>query len=564
MSHQPPYLDQLSLRIPEGAGVPLTSDLRFTARGLGGLVLFAVLAFLGSLQQSWWWMGAGLFGWTGLFLVWLQFRIDLENNLHPRHLQLRWRFADQPYRAGHEATLSIELTPSMAPLFLRRVTFRHSVYLQSFFPPQTPKRWALAAQKTHRIAIQLRSPILGDFPLYGVEILLTDRFRLFEHQRYLRLPATLRVMPQLPMANLQRKGNQTRPLRAVANGIPQRRPGSGAELHDIREYRPGDSRRSIVWKHSLRLRKMLCRDFESETPMTVHLLLDIGQSMREGTLGQRKIDHATSVAIAFSKTALAQQDRIGLITFDGEILDHLRPERGKKQLHRALKHLQSLHSLTDPRFSDLTLPEMFSLTAGFLYREGFLASPSGRAPCAARPMLHYLWEIIRNHPDLEFPESWKTDEELVMKVLRSVSGYIGLELPYRYHQWATQKAAGLATALEEAVRSMHGGQMIVVLSDLGDVLHWDRVMQSLRLARQHRHHVIFLSPFSPWFAIPQPERDPTIAILQELLTLEQWTWRRRLQRMIGRLGFPVLSVDPKEAPLLLGERLQRLRQSGRI
>lgn len=564
MIHQPPHLDQLSIKIPEGAGVPLTSELRFTARGLCLLVSFAVLALLGSVQQSWWLMGAGLFGWTGLFLVWLQYRLDLESNLHPQHLQLRWCYAEQPYRAGHEAPLSIELTPSFAPLFLHRITFRHSVYLHSFFSAHSPKHRSLSPHKMHRITCQLSTPILGDFPLYGVEIAFTDRFRLFEHQRYLRMPATLRVMPQLPLANLQRKGRQTRPLRAVTNGIPQRRPGSGAELHDIREYRPGDSRRSIVWKHSLRLRKMLCRDFESETPMSVHLLLDIGQSMREGTLGQRKIDHATHVAIAFSKTALAQQDRIGLISFDGEVLEHLRPDRGKKQLHRVLKHLQSLQNLTDPRFADMTLPELFSLTAHFLYREGFLAAPSGRVPCASRPMLHYLWDIIRQHPHLEFPASWKSDEELVMKVLRTVAGHLGLELPYRYHQWATQKAAGLATALEDAVRSMHGGQLIVVLSDLGDILHWDRVMQALRLARQHRHHVIFLSPFSPWFAVPQPERDPTMAILQELLTLEQWTWRRRLQRMIGRLGFSVLSVDPKEAPLLLSERLQRLRQSGRL
>ncbi|MCB9640731.1 MAG: DUF58 domain-containing protein [Myxococcales bacterium] len=564
MNYKAPYVDQLPNKIPEGAGIPLPSELRFTARGVWLLVLCAALALWGSMRASWLLLGSGLLGWTVLFLIWLQHRMDLENNLHPRHLRLSWKFADQSYRAGHDASLSVEMTPASAPLFLQDFSLRHSVYLHSSIPPQTLKRRTLSPRKPHRITFKLNTPVMGDFPLYGVDLTFSDRFRFFEHQRYLRLPEVLRVMPVLPLANIQRKGVSTRPLRAVTNGLPQHRPGSGSELHDIREYRPGDARRSIVWKHSLRLRKLLCRDFESETPMTVYTLLDIGQSMREGTLSQRKIDHATQVAIAFSKSALGQQDRVGLISFDGEILEHVHHDRGKTQLHRILKHLQTLHHLTDPRFSELSLSELFTLTSGFLYREGFLAAPSGRAPCAARPMLHYLWEIIRKHPDLHFPDSWKSDEDLVIKVLRTIVDHMGIELPYRYHQWATQKAAGLATALEEAVRSMHGGQLIVVLSDLNDILHWDRVMQALRLARQHRHHVIFLSPFSPWFAIQQPEKDPTMAVLQELLTLEQWSWRRRIQRMIGRLGYSLLSVDPKEAPLLLSERLQKLRQGGRF
>jgi uncharacterized protein (DUF58 family) len=560
----PPPLEQLSLRIPEGAGTPQLPSVLFTELGLLALLVFAGFALYGSLRNSVFFLMLGLIGWIGLLLRWLQFRVDIERCLASQHLEIMWLLQHGSYRAQDTSEIAISLHLRTSALRLESLSLRHSAYLRSSKEPAPLLPLLLTPEAPQIFRFGLHTPVMGTFPLYGVEISLSDRLKLFHVQRYLRHSQSLRVMPRLPLAPLQRKGHATKPLRAVTNGLPQKRPGSGSELHDIREYRPGDPRRSIVWKQSLRLRKLLCRDFESEMPMTAYILLDIGQSMREGQLGQRRLDHNTQIAIGFAKAALEQQDRVGLISFDGEIYEHTPHQRGKKQLHRILNALHELHHIDAPAFTDFSLSELLSLTANHLYREGFLASPSGRDAPSSRPLLHYLWELLRVHPQLHFPTSWRSDTDLVEKVLRTTIRYLGIELPYRYHQWATQKASGLALAIDEATRTMHGGQLIIILSDLGDILNWDAILRALKRARQHRHHVIFLCPFAPWFGETQETEDTTMQILREILTLEQWTWRRRIQRMIARLGFPVLSVDPQDAPMILSERLRQLRQSGRL
>lgn len=544
---------------------PVTpKEVAVSTRGHMLLLFCGALALLGIIQTSWIFLVAGVGGWVALLLMLLQFRTDLLQGLE--HNQLQGLFEQQAhtsFRAGQLGTIHFHLRGVRARFRIRKLEMHHSAYLSSHISLRGQHN-ELRSSQTFQSEVTLTTPVAGKFMLHGMALHLEDPFSLFRASRYIHCPESLRVLPKTPISRAMRRGNKPKIFIQQHRGAPQRRPGSGTNLHDIREYRPGDPRRLIAWKHSLRHRKLLCREFESESPLTTYLLLDIGQSMREGDLGERKLDAGCEIISAFAKSATEQRDSVGLITFDGAIYQHHKPASGQKQFHAILHHLTGLHQIVDRDFAHTTLGSLCHFVGQYLWREGMLAGPGGRVAPSSRQTVEFVWDTIQSHPDLSLPKEWESDQELIDTVLRAFCKHIGLEIPYRYRQWVTYKAAGLRASLDAAINHMQGGQLIVVLSDLGDILHWDGIQQSLRRARQKKHHVVFLSPFSPWFSKPARNESEERAILRELLTLEQWNWRTRIQQMTNPLGIPLLSLDADTAPQILLQRLQKLRLGGRF
>jgi hypothetical protein len=347
-------------------------------------------------------------------------------------------------------------------------------------------------------------------------------------------------------------------------GSPQKRVGTGMELRDIRDYRPGDARRNIVWKHSVRHRKLLCREFESESQMSSYLLLDIGSSMRQGELGRRPLDYASEVILAFAKSILAGHDALGLICFDSEIFRHEPTSNAPQQLQRILLHLEALNQIIDARFSDLSLNQIASKISGFLFHEQLVARDGGVQVPGLRQSVEYAWHMVWKHPDLQFPPHWKSDQHLIDSVLRTFCKAVGIELPYHNQQWNHLKSVGLQKSIDTASENLASGQMIVVISDFDDIFHWDGIFRSLKKARLRRQHLLFLCPFSPWFEdapLPTSAKDIT---LRNIFTLEQWRRHKEIERHAAQYRIPLLSLDPLTSPAALLQRLQRLRQSARL
>lgn len=561
-------LMSLSLRDMPQAKPPQLPEVVFSWRGRLCLVLCSLLAILGLVQQSWIFLLAGLGGWIACLMMLLQFRVDLRQGLE--HDGFEGAFVTLPggtCRAGYGGEVAFRLTGNRRCFLLHQVNAHHSAYLDASYHDKGPA-FALKPNQPFELVLSLDTPVAGRFMLHGVELHLEDQLSLFRTTRYVHCPSPLRVLPAMPLSRGQRQGRKVQLFSHPQRGAPQKRPGTGSDLRDIREYRPGDARRLIAWKHSLRHRKLLCREFESESPISTYLLLDIGQSMREGEPGKRKLDYGSEVISAFTKSAIEERDSIGFISFDGKLYQHLPLGFGNKQFQALLRHLGDLHQIVDRDFAHITLGSLCHLVSQFLWEEQVLSGVGGRAPAHSRQTVEFIWDYIHQHPDLKLPKEWESDQDLIDEVLRMFCQHAGIELPYRYRQWVTYKAAGLRMALEEATNRLQGGQLLVVVSDLGDILHWDGIMRALRRARQKRHHVIFLSPFSPWFTErghtphSQKEREEQ-EVLADLLTLEQWTWRKRIQKLLAPLGIPVLSLDAETAPAALLERLRRLRSSGR-
>lgn len=106
--------------------------------------------------------------------------------------------------------------------------------------------------------------------------------------------------------------------------------GFSVEFAEHREYSPGDDLRYVDWKVYGRTDKFYIKQFEQETNLSCHLVVDSSESMkfRSPLSPLSKWEYAQCAAAALAYILLNQQDRVGLTVFAEKIRTHLRPEAG--------------------------------------------------------------------------------------------------------------------------------------------------------------------------------------------------------------------------------------------
>lgn len=103
--------------------------------------------------------------------------------------------------------------------------------------------------------------------------------------------------------------------------------GYSVEFAEHREYVPGDEIRHIDWKVWARADRYYIKQYEEETNMNCHLLLDCSRSMHYGAEGRHgsKYDCGATLAVALAYLLQRQQDAIGLTLFDRDVRTALPP-----------------------------------------------------------------------------------------------------------------------------------------------------------------------------------------------------------------------------------------------
>ena len=141
----------------------------------------------------------------------------------------------------------------------------------------------------------------------------------------------------LDPAVLSRIGNLELLARTVVDGFLQglhRSPHLGMSLDfaEHREYMRGDDIRRIDWRLFARTDRFYIKLFEAETAADFVVALDISKSMSFGTHSVTKLDYARYLAAALSYFSQKQRDRVGLATFDHEIVEYVPPSNRHLQL----------------------------------------------------------------------------------------------------------------------------------------------------------------------------------------------------------------------------------------
>jgi uncharacterized protein (DUF58 family) len=134
--------------------------------------------------------------------------------------------------------------------------------------------------------------------------------------------------------------------RTVVDGFVSglhRSPGFGfsQEFAEYRPYSPGDDLRYIDWNVFARTERCYLKRYRGETNTLLTVLLDASNSMKYSSHRVSKMDYARFAAASlFYLTTQTQRDAAGLIVFDSELRDYIRPSTRHGQLYRLLSGLE--------------------------------------------------------------------------------------------------------------------------------------------------------------------------------------------------------------------------------
>lgn len=117
--------------------------------------------------------------------------------------------------------------------------------------------------------------------------------------------------------------------------------GASVEFADHREYTHGDETRHVDWKVYGRRDRLFVKQFDAETNLEVHLVLDASRSMDFGA-PVRKLDYAATLAAGLAYLAIRQRDAVGLTIFDTQVRQYLPPATKPAHLQRIFDALEAV------------------------------------------------------------------------------------------------------------------------------------------------------------------------------------------------------------------------------
>lgn len=117
--------------------------------------------------------------------------------------------------------------------------------------------------------------------------------------------------------------------------------GFSQEFAEYRAYAPGDDLRYIDWNVFARTERCYLKRYRGETNTLLTVLLDASNSMNYTSHQVSKMDYARFAAASlFYLTIQTQRDAAGLIVFDDELRNYIRPSTRQGQLYRLLSGLE--------------------------------------------------------------------------------------------------------------------------------------------------------------------------------------------------------------------------------
>ena len=123
--------------------------------------------------------------------------------------------------------------------------------------------------------------------------------------------------------------------------------GFAVEFAEHREYGPGDDLRYVDWKVFGKTDRIYLKQFEEETNFACTVLFDASESMsyRSGDAVTTKLEFARWVAASLAYVVVRQHDAIGLVTFDRELRDFLRPSSVASQFRDICRVLEQVNGI---------------------------------------------------------------------------------------------------------------------------------------------------------------------------------------------------------------------------
>jgi uncharacterized protein (DUF58 family) len=184
--------------------------------------------------------------------------------------------------------------------------------------------------------------------------------------------------------------------------------GYSVEFAEHRQYYPGDEIRHIDWRAYGKTDRYYIKEYEEETNLRAHLLIDASGSMAYAGQGPGKFQYAQYVAASLAYLMLNQRDAVGLATYDTRVRQMIPPKANSKHL------LHLLHTLDQTKpGGETSLAPIWHDVAGQIRRRGMVVILSdcfdeiGPLTRALRHLRHKKHEVLLFHllapEEIEFP-----------------------------------------------------------------------------------------------------------------------------------------------------------------
>jgi uncharacterized protein (DUF58 family) len=117
--------------------------------------------------------------------------------------------------------------------------------------------------------------------------------------------------------------------------------GHSVDFAEHRPYMPGDDVRRIDWRLWARTDRHYVKEFEADSNANFVVLLDRSRSMQFSSHGISKLDYGRFLAACLTHFAHKQRDRVGLVTFDADVVDFVPPSaKHREAVLHALDRLE--------------------------------------------------------------------------------------------------------------------------------------------------------------------------------------------------------------------------------
>ncbi len=197
--------------------------------------------------------------------------------------------------------------------------------------------------------------------------------------------------------------------------------GFAVEFAGHREYVWGDDPKHIDWRVYFTRQKYFVKQYEMETNLVCHFILDSSASMRYGEAQQQKLAYAAQMIAALGYAIIRQSDKVSLAVFDEKIRGMVRPGNTMAQIIR----MSELLDRSEP-VNKTSMADCLSELAGRMKRREIVMILSDfftdldTLETALQQMRYHRHEVvlfqIMHHDELNFE-------------FAEMTKFVGLEMP---------------------------------------------------------------------------------------------------------------------------------------
>lgn len=338
----------------------------------------------------------------------------------------------------------------------------------------------------YNISYSLKAIKRGNHSFCESYLDIESNFRMFKHRMTLESRALLSIYPPV----LTRKSIIAHYISSQYGKGKSKQKGMGTDVAEIRNYMPGDDFRHIDWKTSLRLNSLFSKEFESDTELSMFVLVDHSRADNPDNL-----DYAVRIANYLTQQAARNNQPSGMITFThGCITSKILIKKGKKQVE--------------------------------ISRNLFSLEPEESKPCIIAMDIGEIKEFERKL------KSYNNDE------------FYSILAPFfidNSEHLRVMEKQGIYQAIKHVTNFSSAPSLIVIVTDL---VYDAPMLESIRLATYYGNRVILVVTPSVLF------REYDVFELEEHYQ-EYMKLQKKIEKFKQLKGVKVVEAGPSEKPELL-------------